>query len=63
MQKNNDIRMMVRRSGAFMYEVAEELGCSVTWLCITLRKDLTPEMRNKIIAAIDRAAAKKEGVL
>lgn len=51
--KNLDIRMEIKQKRLYHYEVAEKLGVSEYTFCVWLRKELTTEKKNAILAAID----------
>ena len=57
MKNNNDIRLLIKKRGLAMWQVAEHLGISEWTFTRWLRYDLTPERRAQIIAAIDEMAA------
>lgn len=52
--KNQDIRLAIYKSGKRQYEVAEILGMQESNFSALLRKDLTPEQREKILQAIEQ---------
>lgn len=56
---NIDIRNAIKRARLFGWEVAQELGISESYFSRKLRKELPPEEKERILAAIDRLA--KEG--
>ena len=53
---NSEIRCALIVHGIKLYRVAEELGIWDTALSRKLRKELPPEEKEKILAAIDRLA-------
>lgn len=52
---NKDIRLTIRGKGKTISGVARALGIAETTLHGWLRKDLTPEKRERIIKAIEKA--------
>lgn len=51
--KNLDIRVRVMEAGLKQYQIAGQLGISEGCLSGRLRKELTPEWREKILNAIE----------
>lgn len=51
---NLEIRLAIKSARLFSYEIAAELGLSETSFSRKLRKELPPEEKEKILAAIDR---------
>lgn len=53
---NLEIRMAIKNARLFNYEIAAELGLSETSFSRKLRKELTPDEKERILAAIERLA-------
>lgn len=53
---NLEIRMAIKKARLFSYEIAAELGLSETSFSRKLRKELPPDEKERILAAIDRLA-------
>lgn len=53
---NKEIRCALISYGFKQYQLAEELGIAEATLSRKLRKELTPEERDRVLAAIDRLA-------
>lgn len=51
---NLEIRVAIKKARLFNYEVAEAIGMSETAFSRKLRKELQPEEKQEILAAIDR---------
>ena len=56
MKANMDIRDAAKRAGVFLWEIAGEIGINDGNFSRRLRKELPPEEKEKILAAIDRLA-------
>lgn len=53
LEKNNpDIRLYVQASGLMYKDIAKQMGVSAEHLCRTLRAELKPQMRDRILTAI-----------
>lgn len=52
--ENLDIRLLVSNHGLKYKDVADELNITPEWLSRLLRKNLTPENKIRIIAAVER---------
>ncbi len=50
---NLDIRLKLKENRLHHYEVAEKLGVSEYTFCVWLRKELSAERKNAVLAAID----------
>lgn len=57
MFKNENIRAKIKKSRIMQYEIANCLGISEYTLCRWLRKELTPEQSERILAAIEEIKA------
>lgn len=54
MEINNlDVRLYVRESGLYFKDVAKQMGVTHTYLSRILRYPLKPEMRARILAAVN----------
>lgn len=53
---NLEIRMAIKNARLFNYEIAAELGLSETSFSRKLRKELLPDEKERVMAAIDRLA-------
>ena len=51
--ENLDIRILVMDSGIRYKEVAEQMGVTAAYLSRVLKVSLTPQMRARILAAIN----------
>jgi len=51
--KNLDIRLYIKDSGLMFKEVAEQMGITSVHLSRVLKEDLKPEMRNRILKAVN----------
>ena len=51
--KNLEIRTKIKEKRLYQYEVAEKLGISEYTFCVWLRKELSAERKNAVLAAID----------
>lgn len=58
---NQDIRDAIKNSPVFAYEVAAKLGISSNTLTLHLRKPLSSEDHDKIMAAITDLSKEVEG--
>lgn len=56
---NTDIRILIQANGLKYYEVAKEVGYSDTHFSRLLRNELAPELREKVLTAIEKLAAKR----
>ena len=54
--RNQDVRAAIKEAGLCHWWVAEELGVAPGTLTSWLRKELLPEEREKILAAVRRRA-------
>ena len=53
---NLEIRMAIKNARLFSYEIAAELGLSETSFSRKLRKELPPDEKERILAAIESLA-------
>ena len=53
---NLEIRIAIKNARLFSYEIAAELGLSETSFSRKLRKELSQDEKERILAAIDRIA-------
>lgn len=57
--RNNDVRQAAKAAGVSLWKIAEKLGVSCSWFSCMLRKELSPEMKERIFSIIRELA---EGV-
>nr|WP_325221989.1 hypothetical protein [uncultured Oscillibacter sp.] len=57
--RNQDIRVAIEEAGLYYWWVAEELGMACGTLSNHLRKELPPEEREAVLAAIRRLAERQ----
>ena len=57
---NKDIKEMIKNAGLHQYQIADLCGISETTLVRWLRYELTPEKKEMIIAAIEKASKHHE---
>lgn len=55
--RNNDIRQAAAASGVHLWQIAEALGIADTAFSKLLRRELPPEKKQEILAAIDKIAS------
>ncbi len=58
--KNDDLKVMAKSNGVYLYEVADRLSISEPTLTRWLRHELTTTRREEIINAITTIAAEKK---
>ncbi len=51
--KNIDVRLFIQSTGLKYKEVAEQMGVTNVYLSRVLKEDLKPEMRNRILKAVN----------
>ena len=51
---NAEIKTLMREKGVRQWQVAEALGMSEATITRTLRRDLSPEMKDRMIQAINK---------
>lgn len=61
--KNDDIREHAKKSGVFLWQVAEAIGINDGNFSRKLRRELPTEERDKILNVIDRLEAQKKGAV
>lgn len=49
---NDEIKREIRKARLMQYEIAAKIGVSEYTLCRWFRRELTPEQRDKVLAAI-----------
>lgn len=52
MRANQDVVETAKMSNVKLWEIAEELGKSPSWLSVKMRKELTEDLKIKIYAII-----------
>ena len=57
---NNDIRTKARETGVYLYEIAEKLNVSEPTFNRWLRRELSENLKQKAIAAIEKIRAEHE---
>ena len=55
---NKDLQLLAAGNGVKQWQIAKELDVAEATLCRWLRRELKPEMREKVLAAIDKLAKK-----
>lgn len=50
---NLDVRIFIKDSGLLFKEVAEQMGVSRVYLSRVLKNELKPEMRDRILKAVN----------
>ena len=50
--ENLGIRILISESGLRYKDIAQKMGITPEWLSRLMRKDLEPEMRDKILKAV-----------
>lgn len=58
--KNNLIRSVAKKSGVFLWQIAERLGVNDGNFSRKLRRELAPDEQEKILHIIAELAAEKE---
>ena len=51
---NAEVKALMREKGVRQWQVAEALGMSEATITRTLRRDLSPEMKDRMIQAINK---------
>ena len=54
--RNNDVRQAAKAAGVSLWKIAERLGVSCSWFSCMLRKELSPDMKDKIFSIIRELA-------
>lgn len=57
---NNDIRTKARESGVYLYEIAEKMRVSEPTFNRWLRKELSEDLKQKALAAIEQIREEHE---
>ena len=57
---NNDIRTKARETGVYLYEIAEKMNVSEPTFNRWLRKELSEELKHKVLAAIEQIKEQHE---
>ena len=57
---NNDIRTKARENGVYLYEIAEKLNVSEPTFNRWLRKELSEDLKQKALAAIEQIREEHE---
>ena len=57
---NNDIRTKARETGVYLYEIAEKMNVSEPTFNRWLRKELSEELKHKVLAAIEQIKEEHE---
>lgn len=63
MPANMEIREKAKQTGIRLWEVADAFGLNDGNFSRKLRKELSGEDKEKVLAIIDRLAAEKQGVM
>ena len=50
--KNNEVRQAAKAAGVSLWKIADRLGMSCSWFSCLLRKELSPEMKERCFAII-----------
>ncbi|WP_325199305.1 hypothetical protein [Oscillibacter sp.] len=58
-ERNQDIRAAIKRAGLYHWWVAEELGIACGTLSNRLRRELSPEQKEEVLAAVRRLAERQ----
>lgn len=53
---NKDLQMLAMGKGVKQWQLAAEIGVAESTFCRMLRRELTPEMKEKVLAAINKLA-------
>ena len=59
-KRNNEIRTKARENGVFLYEIAEKLNISEPTFNRWLRKELSENLKQKALAAIEEIREEHE---
>lgn len=60
MLSNNEIRKAAKTNGVFLWQVAERLKISEPTMTRKLRRELSPDEKQRIFSIIDEIAAEKK---
>lgn len=61
MERNNDLKKLMKDNNVKQWEVAEEIGICADWLSKRLRYNLEDSFRDKILNAIHLISRRKNG--
>lgn len=50
--RNSDVRQAAKAAGVSLWKIAEKLGVSCSWFSCMLRKELSPEMKERVFSII-----------
>lgn len=50
---NNDIKTQAKKSGVYLWQIADKLGIADTRFSVKLRRELPPKEKEKIFRIID----------
>ena len=59
-KRNNDIRTTAKENGVYLYEIAEKMNVSEQTFNRWLRKELSEELKQKALAAIEQIREEHE---
>lgn len=59
-RKNFEIREAAARAGVYLWQVAQELGCTDSTLSKRLRNNLSEDEKRRFFAAIERVKEQRE---
>ena len=59
-KRNNDIRTKARENGGYLYEIAEKMNISEPTFNRWLRKELSEDLNQKALAAIEQIREEHE---
>lgn len=54
--KNSDVRQTAKAAGVPLWKIAERLGVSCSWFSCMLRKEFSPEMKDRVFSIIRELA-------
>lgn len=57
---NEEIRLLAAGNGVRHWQIAKRLGISETWFTRLMRDELKPDMRKRVIDAINQIATEQE---
>lgn len=60
MTVNNEIKANAKEKGVLLWELADKLGIADTTLSRKLRRELSPDEKQRIFSIIDEIAAEKK---
>jgi hypothetical protein len=59
---NDNIKQLIRSKCLYQWQVAQELDCTANYFCQLLRYELSPELRQKLLDAIEKLTRKNQEV-